>query len=472
MASDSDGLTVVIQVPSGPCNRYTLDAGAGAPRFVGADLDVPPSAANVGIVPGTSGADGQPVAVLVIHDPPLCRDARVDARLLGGLVVGTEAACSFFAVAAPAGAGLSTAIQGVDDLSPEARARLAALPQREDGPGARVTWVSRDEAIRRIREARKAGRTARIGSPPARPARPLADRFFAPEAALLTELDLARLPYRFRRYLEQLVLPGERVLGAAYDLRRPPQGLGRLFARPVTEGILVVTDRQVCFLRDVVPIDQTLIAWGYVARVAPIERVARVSVEREAATTRLCLAVAAKGGEERIGLSFPREATSDLERAAEAIRRFVDGVRDAVPRRAYARLVETSFAEGDVPTDQLGKSPRDCAALPGLGAGLLASAETQAADNSGDGLAALYPDALSLLDPAPTTGEWRERRILIAEISSFELRYSHLGSWLEVHAPGRAPEDVRIPFGVPSERSFARIALLLGQLLGRPLLAG
>lgn len=316
-------------------------------------------------------------------------------------------------------------------LAPEA---LAAGPESE-------SWLSANAIQTRYREARAAIRRAERAEEAAGVAELPSERLFAPRAASaapsvggrpsaatgagtapaplpawrelspITPAELRALgeaaysapehllswiPHRFEHYLNDLLLPDERVLffaespaltirgwsgevelrsgaprrtrGAGLGLRSP---FGRLHTRHLHGGLLLITDRQILHVRDYAPPDVTLVEWGYLAHSWPLGRVVGVRMlpagaplsERALAGwppevlthlagiasfdeatvpdryARLVVALEASGGIELVGAGFPAGTEPLLERAAARIQRFVPAIGAAAGKGVGLRVV-------------------------------------------------------------------------------------------------------------------------------------
>jgi hypothetical protein len=304
-------------------------------------------------------------AVRLSH--PLARETRtIPAR--GGAAAATVAGggekvqpvqhhlvADCLAVGVPSADETLAHITALDDLPPALMERLQHALQRL-APEALAagqeseSWLSAGAIRTRYREARAAIRRAeraeeaastpelpgeRLFAPRAAPAapavggRPSAATGAAPatlpawrELSPVTPAELRALgeaaysapeyllrwiPHRFEHYLNDLLLPDERVLffaespaltirdwPGAVDVRtgrttgagvtRQSRGIDALRPRPFERlrtrhlhgGLLLITDRQILHVRDYAPPDMTLVEWGYLAQSWPLGRLVSV----------------------------------------------------------------------------------------------------------------------------------------------------------------------------------------------------
>jgi inorganic pyrophosphatase len=158
------------------------------------------------------------------------------------------------------------------------------------------------------------------------------------------------VPQRFQQYLEELLLDDERVLcfieRPRLRLRRGVLGLG---ARYLNEGLLLCTDRQVLWLRDVASPDATLVPWGYVARSCPVERLAGIHLVPSGQANnalglaaspwvRLVVQSAAVQGVLTLVAEFPSTALAALQQAVILLERFLPFPRGSLQAAADRRV--------------------------------------------------------------------------------------------------------------------------------------
>jgi hypothetical protein len=147
------------------------------------------------------------------------------------------------------------------------------------------------------------------------------------------------LASRFQRYAEQYVFADERILAfapwtaAATDTWR--QRFGRWIApggRSALEGLLVLTDRQLCLLRDAAEVAGGAMAWGYVVQATTPERLAGVDVAVDPhGRVHLRLELTGSAGSETVCWTFAPEARQAVEEIAALLAGFL-------PRPADRRL--------------------------------------------------------------------------------------------------------------------------------------
>jgi len=268
---------VRIEAPSAPAHVYAADPGGRAVRLRGTLRDVERQVADWAIVPGTLTPAGEPLGVLVVTDVPCSPDALAAVRLLGTVTAGEERVMVAVLADDPAVAGMVTWEQLADDT----REGIEALLARDGhGSGVVTRWHGPAETARAVFDARQAARLARAAYHAARARRPAwqaggADGSPGFRGDGDPESELRRLPFRFQEYVAALVQAEERILSFAprpRDHRSVRRWLGRRVR--AEEGVLIATDQQVLWIRDVLAAPVDVIGYGYVARSVPAERLA------------------------------------------------------------------------------------------------------------------------------------------------------------------------------------------------------
>ena len=346
--------------------------------------------------------------------------------------------------------------------------------------------------------------------------------------------DLARwLPERFTRYLSGLLTPDERALffieaprvvlrgWTEPDVHRSPVWrpnalLAGRRTRTLTDGLLLVTDRQILLLRDYAHPDSVMTQWGYLTRSWPLGRLLAASVARQgvtlaeatrawpervrerlcaplpadeatapvSASARMILALEGRNGVQVTGAAFPPEAEATLERIAALTRRFVPLLGEA--GRGDWRLRRLPVVEPWRPTDS---EARELESLGGMiptsvtralevatAAALapddliLAQARTPQANASGPALAALLtltPSRLLLATVGATSGAATSHLEVfsLGAVSSAALQYSLLGCWFELALPRRGALPRRIAYPSPLAMPFRALYLRTRSLL-------
>jgi inorganic pyrophosphatase len=312
---------------------------------------------------------------------------------------------------------------------------------------------------------------------------------------------LQYIPLRFQRYLSELLLGDERVL---LFVERPAltvrEGPLHLRTRRLAEGMLLVTDRQVLWLRDFAGPDATMVAWGYVARSCPIERLSGARLipagqapgQSASSHAQIAIQSAAVHGTDTFTVEFPAELTPALEQAVQLIARFLplpgdQGQQDRRVRRVPH--VEPWQPQAD-----------EIAALEGLG-GLIPSAIQKQLEEAlptalepgemllvralapaiaeahvGPRLLALTPQRVILLSAAtdrrqssaatPAITSWP-----LAAIAAVQLQHSLLGCSVTLVTPTPKGETSypSVPFNSPAIVPFRALFTRLRLLLAGPL---
>ncbi len=316
------------------------------------------------------------------------------------------------------------------------------------------------------------------------------------------------VPQRFQHALADLLLDDERLLAFVERplLRHRTGWLGMQTWRS-NEGLFLVTDRQVLWLRDFLAPGSNFLPGGYVAHMAPLERLQQIAIlpaggapgefagrleSRDSPYLRLVMEVASCTGSELFVVEFPQtpEMEKVLARLGGILRAFLpypQGMADQrmrclpavevwMPRGVEAERL--AGLGGIVPAAIAQRLEQRLSRLLTSEEGLLASALVPALDDykSPARLVALTRSALYVLEDvssksrrSPEEQEYMHRYDL-ATISSAQLRYSLLGSSLSIFVPGpggRAQQHV-FPFHSPAIAWFLPLFTRLRLLLSGP----
>lgn len=410
-------LDVLVTQPGATCNLYQHDRERGALRLeqvLEVDVAQPADFANYPLERQESALDkigkreqrtfiaGEAPAlpVLLVRSVAIAPGVWVSARLIGALRTSPNPddplMNGWTLVAVPVADASQQGLSSITQLSAAQRTRLAAIIAGQEQPenGTRpshtsetVEWAEVPEAARQVRQARATWRQMqrqrqtqmpppagprehlRFGKREAEPEQRVAWR--AIEGVSLQQIrthglgayaeaeHLLRLvPQRFQQYLGELLFDDERVLCFIERPRlRTSRGLLRLGARYLYEGLLLCTDRQVLWLRDVASSEEAMVAWGYVARACPVERLSgvRLVLPGQANSAlgltaspwaRLVVQSAAAQGTAALVIEFPDTALPALQQAATLLERFLpwpSGSLQAVSDRRLRRVPDVSI---------------------------------------------------------------------------------------------------------------------------------
>ncbi len=320
------------------------------------------------------------------------------------------------------------------------------------------------------------------------------------------------VPQRFQQYLEEVLLEDERVLCFIERPRlRQSRGLLGLRVRYLNEGLLLCTDRQVLWLRDVAAPDATLVPWGYVARSCPVERLAGVHLvpSGQADSTlglasspwvRLVIQSAAVQGTVSLVIEFPSDALPALQQAITLLERFLPFPRGSLQAAADCRVrrlpkvsVWQPYADEQEWLLQLGgmvapeahgrlEAALQQALHPGEQVLAQAMAPALAGYPGGPRLLALTRDRLLFGQMAETPRRRRDgaeapitmQSVPLTQIAAVQFRRSLLGSVFEVLVPTPAGkvEQPFVPFNSPGVVPFRAIYTRTRLLLAGPTLEG
>ena len=317
---------------------------------------------------------------------------------------------------------------------------------------------------------------------------------------------------RFQHALGDLLLDDERLLAFVERplLRHRTGWLGMQTWRS-NEGVLLVTDRQVLWLRDFLSPGSSFLPGGYIAHMAPVERLEQVIVlpagtvpaelaqrleTQDSPYLRLVMEVACSSGRELFVVEFPPEPELEkaLARITSILRAFLPhpvGYDDRrvrrlplvapwTPRGTEAELL--AGLGGIVPAAIARPLEHHLARLLDTsGEELVASALVPALEDfsSPPRLVALTRKALLVIEHAQekhrpftavrTNRHTHAQRYELAAISSAQLRYSLVGSSLSIFLPGSGGRTQQIiPFHSPAIAWFLPLFTRLRLLLGEP----
>jgi len=422
-------------------------------------------------------ADGEPLPALLLTQAPTFPGCIVRTRVLGAARAGDAPP---WLVGVPEVAAQDWA-ETIADIPDATRAAVRAVVVEGTGEES-LAWLNASDAARVVKAARESywvEKAQAEGAPrygAAWKVTPGASmrKSDAIAAHSIAEYLLPSLPSRFLQYIEEELLPGERIL---FFAARPPFSPGsKLLSRPgqrLNEGLLVITDRQVMMMIDNLPPDSTLVRWGFVARTSAIERLTDVKLTRAGVSSQLEVSFSAEGGVESQTFLFPRNYHDALSEAVTVLGRFVclDGSRYL--RRMYETEVElsgralTATSDAKLPDEVRLEELRHRLAE---GEEVVAEATAQAMSGMAVGPALTLTDSRLILSPgAKKKGRSHVVEFPIGRISSIQITQSLVGSHFEVSVPrdGRV-ETVVLDYNYPDSPRFLRAFTLLRHLMGRP----
>ena len=326
------------------------------------------------------------------------------------------------------------------------------------------------------------------------------------------------VPERFQQALADLLLDDERLLAfVERPLLRHRTGVLGMQKWRSNEGLFLVTDRQVLWLRDFLAPGSGFLPGGYIAHMAPLERLQAITIlpagnapdelvdrleSKDSLYMRLVMEVTSCTGSEFFAVEFPAKA--EIEKALahinsilRAFQPYSEVERDRRVRRlptVEAWLPRGAEAEqlaglgGIVPAAIAGRlEQRLSSQLKKDGEEeLLVSALVPALEDykSPARLVALTRSALLVIEDA--NGKSRRTRAsrmdhtelvhcyALATISSAQLRHSLLGSSLSIFVPqddGHTQQHI-FPFHSPAIAWFLPLYTRLRLLLGGPYRVG
>lgn len=321
------------------------------------------------------------------------------------------------------------------------------------------------------------------------------------------------VPQRFQQALADLLLDDERLLAfVERPLLRHRTGLLGMQTWRSNEGLFLVTDRQVLWLRDFMAPGSGFLPGGYIAHMAPLERLQAITIlpagsapdefagrleSIDSPYPRLVMEVASCAGSELFAVEFPPKAEMEkaLARINSMLRAFLPYPKGVDDRRVRRLPVVEAWLPRGAEAEQ----------LAGLG-GIVPAAITVrleqrlASQLKRDGeellVSVLVPSLEDYKSPARLVALTRSALLVIEEaggkfhrmsgsrvshtehvhgydlatISSAQLRHSLLGSSLSIFVPqpeGRTQQHV-FPFHSPAIAWFLPLFTRLRLLLSGP----
>ena len=329
-----------------------------------------------------------------------------------------------------------------------------------------------------------------------------------------TERLIRFVPQRFQHVLADLLHESEQVLVfVERPLLRRGMGLPGLSKWRSNQGVFLVTDRQMLWLRDCfTPGAATFLPGGYIARTLPLERLQRASIllpgkipaeleayvgSRDSPYVHLMLEVAGSGGSEVLAVAFPHLA--EVEKALAHISTLLVSFLPYQDGQTDRRVRCVPSVEAWIPQ---GAEAEQLAKLGGIvPAAITERLETRLSDHIGstqeDVLAsALVPALEDYKSPARLIALTRRELIVIGDthgsarrwpktkrerggtihrfdigaLSSAQLHYSLVGSTLSVIEPQPAGQPLHhmFPFHSPAIARFVPLFTRLSLLLRMP----
>ncbi len=314
------------------------------------------------------------------------------------------------------------------------------------------------------------------------------------------------VPQRFQHALGNLLLDDERLLAfVERPLLRHRTGWLGIQTWRSNEGLFLITDRQILWLRDFLAPGTGFIEGGYIAHMAPLERLQGIALlpagsapkefagrleSEDSPYQRLVLEIASSTGSELFVVEFPHHA--EMEKALarintilQAFLPYENGAEDQrmrrlpvveawIPRGAEAE--QLAGLGGIVPRESAQRLEQRLSNLVQPPEELLVSALVPALEEykSPARLVALTRHALLTLEDirgkSPRSIEGQTQRYDLATISSAQLSYSLMGSSLSIFVPepgGRTTRHV-FPFHSPAIAWFLPLFTRLRILLSGP----
>lgn len=472
----SEALTVqvVVQEPAGPHNLYEYDHRHQALRLSGVAVRDAASPWERGHIINTRTGRGQPLPALILVRIPTSPGCLVQARVLGAAEFILDGERQYLVVGVPELDHGYREIEDVGYLSRDLREAAEGwtsgfrrwLQVEETRAVIREATEAHWEARARAESGVRAGAVWKVPAPP----RGAGERGEA-DPHNWAEYLVASLPMRFQRYVEEMLLPEERIL---FFVERPefaPPGRLALFrSQKLRQGLLVITDRQVLTMLDSLPPDSTMVDWGYIAKATAVERIESAWADGRDSTAQFNLAVCAQGGTERYTLLFPGDHKGALEEAARLLDAFARPGRTAIAKRYDGAPHDDGWVGRH---DLLARYPHLEKLIKQAGEeDVLAAAAARGPEGRGLGPALVVtPTRAIVFAGARSKKDMIQGHVIpIASISSVEAVQSVIACRLDMFLPdGEEVDKVTMKYDYPDSPAFIHAFITLRHLLGRPL---
>lgn len=474
-------VNVRIEEPGGTFNIYSYDQQRGTLRLAGV-RHRPPSGVERGIVLNTLGREDRPLEALILVASPTSKGCIVEARIVGGVEVEAPEGEKPCLVGVPAADPARASVRDASHLLEAERQAIVDVAASEL-QGDSLRWISCAETEAVVKEATKAywenrAKMSGVRHAAAWKAQPLSGRWAEDDEAephTWAEYLVPSLPFRFQRYVEELLLPDERIL---FFVERPsfaPGGAWGLLRRQrLRQGLLLITDRQVMVMLDSLPPDSTMVDWGYIAKASAVERLTAAWLDSRNSTCEIGFALDAMGGTERYAMVFPAEHAEALQEAVSLLDGFARPPASTAARRLYDDKPSAGPPrDDDEEVDVEAKYPhlRDLLARIGED-NVVAAAAARPVDGRGLGPALALTASKLVVFGGGSRKDLQAgcQEYPVPGISSVELTQSLVGCRFEVFVPAAEEVDkVTLKYHYPDAPSFLRAFIALRHLLGQPI---
>ena len=276
---------------------------------------------------------------------------------------------------------------------------------------------------------------------------------------------LPTVPFRFQKYVDELLFDDERIL---LFVDRPPfkpttGKIASLLQRNREhEGLLMITDRMLLFMEDAVPPTQGMIHWGYRATLTAIERVRDAAVTETENALLLRLIFGAGKKNRRVDVPFPRSHARTLREAVSLLKRFGQP-RRLLPRRIYE----------DAPNWEPHDVREALRAIRGREPGEQPERDRKVIEAScADGAVTVEKCALSL-EAGRKIAAGSSAHVEIADVLSMDLIRALTKCSLTIqYVAARTPREWEVWFNYPESPPFVRAVSRLRHLMGQPEVRG
>lgn len=468
-------------------NRYVYDDKQRGIRLQEVVYQRERLPADWGVILRTSDEGNVPLEALVLVAQPTFDGCIINCRPIGAIEVRHSGLTSYKIVAVPTVDPYFSDVVNFASLPRERIQEIEAFfRQSEAGESVEIVWhdvwraekmVSDALRVARLKDASARGAAA----PPSAwqislsevTASPLVEDAWAreTEACTAAERSLRKLPYRFQSYIQDCLLPDERVLLWVYrpSMTAASGGWRFLSRKQLNDGFLLVTDQQVALLVDALPPDASMVHWGYVARCSALERLCYVEMVHLGDRVRLTLGFRASGGVEPFIIDFPTEMAKYVEESAKVLQRFVPVVGDTRLQRLPGDIVTEGFdneeREDVLPEEFIAQLHSTLSGDEEVLAMAFVPASTSR-DRRAILIALTCNDVVLVREFDRTT---RAMKYPIGEISSVELRKCLTGCSFGLTLPGGdGVKRARVEFESPVSAQFVKVLRIVRQLLANP----
>ena len=424
---------------------------------------------DVGILPKTLTAQGNPLQVILLGDVSHSPRTQVSARLLGGAQSDGNAP---YLVAVPACDERFKAVLSLSDLADTLRSQLcqSMALSTESTPH----WLEVETLIPWMKEASIKFRQAKAASyqPVSQPSWKPTDSqkdftsYTETEHYTAAEYTFFQLPYHIQHYISDYLADDERIL---YAIRRPTirshrqrSWLGR---EKLNEGVLILTTQRLIHLIELVPLGDSGIRYGFNAHLGTLERLMGIKIETLGDETVLLKTFwEAEGGSDTLEWETPLYTRSALVEMVGFLENFLPENADS-----YALRRSTFPPPSELPAlrDPSSNDARLVSAVnrrfaDALSTCLLPTEKVHIwalwpawFENKGYPQVLIVTDSRVLVVPDPDVGRYCTLEVPLMRVATLEYVGSILNSYIGLNLVEEGKvRQIRLSFPYPAEGAF------------------